>query len=127
MTTMWRSGAGAAAGRRSGIAARVAPAVMARNRRRVGLVIAQRQLQPQMAVDEAEAPIELVGLASRFVGGELHQPAALLLRPLDRMADERLAQPLAAVARVDPHPFDLRAPHPLAGAAGDDGQLQNAL
>ena len=63
---------------------------------------------------------------TRLVGGQLDQAAAGRARQIDRDAEQRLADALAAVASVDPDAFDLGPGGTLARESGNEGQLQAA-
>lgn len=79
-----------------------------------------------MALLEAEAFVEAVGVEALLVGGQLRHAAAarpaLVERPLDHLA----AKTLAALAGNDVHRLDEAAPHAEAIEPGDEGELDGA-
>ena len=67
-----------------------------------------------------------MGIGPRLVGGELDQAAAGLGREIDREAEQRLADALAPVARIDPDGIDLGPCRAEARESGNDCHLQTS-
>ena len=70
----------------------------------------QVQLHAIMRRNEPERFVKPLGIGSAPVGGQLHEMAAALPRPLHGMLDHGPAQTYGAHFLIYPHPFDRRPP-----------------
>jgi hypothetical protein len=86
----------------------------------------KRQLHPDVSGDKAEPLVKAMRIGTRAVAGQLHEAAAVVAGEIDRMTNQGLAEPGAALGRGDPHALDLGSLDGAAGEAGDHGQLQAA-